>query len=115
MSGELPGLFGGRTGVTPTVEFAPLLPLVELKSYRFHVRSYGAETSPPLIVVHCEPGGNSGYLKPIRDLAKDNYVIFHDEHGTGLPPRVKKDTLTLESSPDDLHANVDHYDAQGPV
>jgi proline iminopeptidase len=42
-------------------------------------------------------------------LSKNYYVIFYDQRGTGLSPRVEKETLTLESSLDDLHKIVSHY------
>jgi proline iminopeptidase len=108
-------LLGYHSSVTPTVEFNSSLEFVELQGYKFHVRTFGSKTRPPLIVVHGGPGGDSKYLYPLQDLAKDNYVIFYDQRGTGLSPRVKKDTLTLESNLDDLHAIVDRYGAQRQV
>jgi proline iminopeptidase len=109
------GLFAGCASVTSTVEFDASLEFVELQGYRFHVRTFGDKLSPPLIVVHGGPGGDSKYLYPIQGLAKDHYVIFYDQRGTGLSPRVKTDTLTLESSLDDLQTIVDHYRAHGQV
>ena len=115
MSFVLLGLLAGCSSVTPTVEFDSSLEFVELQDYRFHVRTFGNKTSPPLIIVHGGPGGDSKYLYPLHDLSKNNYVIFYDQRGTGLSPRVKKDTLTLESSLKDLHAIVGHYGAHGQV
>jgi proline iminopeptidase len=115
MSFTLLGLLAGCSAVTPTAEFDSSLAFVELHGYRFHVQTFGNKASPPLIVVHGGPGGDSKYLYPLKDLAKDNYVVFYDQRGTGLSPRVKKDTLTLESSLDDLHAVVDRYGAHGQV
>ena len=106
---------GWRTSVTPTVEFDPSLEFVELQGYKFHVRTFGDTASPPLIVVHGGPGGDSKYLYPLQGLAKNNYVVFYDQRGTGLSPRVDKEALTLESSLDDLHAIVDHYGGNGQV
>lgn len=105
----------GFAWVTPTAEFDPTLEFVELHHYKFYVRMFGDKTSPPLIVVHGGPGGDSKYLYPMQGLAEDNYVIFYDQRGTGLSPRVEKSTLTIESSLDDLHAIVDHYGARGPI
>jgi proline iminopeptidase len=101
--------------VTPTVEFDPTLLFVQLHGYKFHIRTFGDKTRTPPIVVHGGPGGDSKYLYPLQDLAKDNYVIFYDQRGTGLSPRVKQETLTLESSLDDLHAMVEHYGEYGKV
>jgi proline iminopeptidase len=109
------GLFAGCTSVTPTVEFDSSLDFVELQGYRFHVRTFGDKQLPPVIVVHGGPGGDSKYLYPLQDLAKHHHVIFYDQRGTGLSPRVNKESLTLKSSLDDLHRIVSHYGAGGPV
>jgi proline iminopeptidase len=108
-------LFVWRPAVTPTVEFDTSLEFAELEGYRFHVRTFGDKADPPLIVVHGGPGGDSRYLSPLQGLATDYFVIFYDQRGTGLSPRVPIDTLTLESSLDDLHRIVDHYGEQRPV
>ena len=109
------GLFAGCTSVTPTVEFDPSLDFVELQGYRFHVRTFGDKQLPPVIVVHGGPGGDSKYLYPLQDLAKHHHVIFYDQRGTGLSPRVNKESLTLQSSLDDLHSIVSHYGGGAPV
>ena len=115
MTISLFGFFAGCTSVPATVESDPSLECVELQGYKFHVRTYGDKNMPPVIVVHGGPGGDSKYLYPIQDLAKNNYVIFYDQRGTGLSPRVNKEFLTLQSSLDDLHKVVSHYGGQGQV
>lgn len=105
----------GCTTVPATVQNDPTLPFVELDGYKFHVRTYGDRNLPPIIVVHGGPGGDSKYLYPLQDLSKTNFVIFYDQRGTGLSPRVDKSTLTLESSVEDLHRMVDHYGHGQPV
>ncbi len=109
------GFFAGCTSVPPTVDNDPSLDHVELQGYRFHVRRYGDKSLPPIVVVHGGPGGDSKYLYPIQGLAKNNHVIFYDQRGTGLSPRVHKEALTLDISLDDLHAVVSHYGGQGQV
>ena len=103
------GLFAGCTQVPPTVENDPSLEFVELADYRFHVRTFGDQQLPPVIVVHGGPGGDSNYLYVIQDLSRNHHVIFYDQRGTGLSPRVSKESLTLQSSLDDLHSIVSHY------
>ena len=115
MTFSFSGFFAGCTSVSPTVENDPSLEFVELQGYKFHVRTYGDKNLPPVIVVHGGPGGDSKYLYPIQNLARNHYVIFYDQRGTGLSPRVNKEFLTLESSLDDLHMVVSHYGAKGPV
>jgi proline iminopeptidase len=115
MSLLLFGLLAGCTWVPPTVANDPSLEYVELGKYRFHVRTYGDKTLPPVIVVHGGPGGDSKYLYPLQALSTRHYVIFYDQRGTGLSPRVDKKMLTLESSFDDLHSIVNHYGGTGQV
>lgn len=107
--------FAGYTAVPATVENDTSLEYVELQGYRFRVRTYGDKRLPPVVIVHGGPGGDSKYLLPIQGLSKNYYVIFYDQRGTGLSPRVKKETLTLESSLDDLHMIVSHYGGDGQV
>jgi proline iminopeptidase len=109
------GLFAGCAQVPPTVENDPSLEFVELGHYRFHVRTFGDKQLPPVIVVHGGPGGDSKYLYPLQGLSKNHHVIFYDQRGTGLSPRVDKKSLTLESSLDDLHSIVSHYGGTGQV
>ncbi|WP_296447886.1 alpha/beta fold hydrolase [Rhodoferax sp. UBA5149] len=109
------GLFAGCTAVPPTVQNDANLEYVELSGYKFHVRTYGDPRLPPLVVVHGGPGGDSKYLYPLQDLAKTHYLVFYDQRGTGLSPRVNKELLTLESSLDDLHRIVRHYGGPGQV
>lgn len=110
----LAGLMG-CTGVPPTVQSDPTLTFVELEGYKFHVQTFGDPRLPPAIVVHGGPGGDSKYLYPLRDLAQSHYLVFYDQRGTGLSPRVDKASLTLESSLYDLHLILNHYRDQGPV
>lgn len=105
----------GCVSVAPTLEHDPALPFVELDGYKFHVRELGDRRLPPLIVVHGGPGGDSKYLYPIESLAKKNHVIFYDQRGTGLSPRVAQETLTLESSLADLDALVSYYGGKKKV
>ena len=115
MSFSLLAFFASCTSVPSTVENDPTLEFVELQGYKFHVRTVGDKGLPPVIVVHGGPGGDSKYLYPIQELARNNYVVFYDQRGTGLSPRVDKQLLTLESSLDDLHKLVSHYGGQGQV
>jgi proline iminopeptidase len=115
MSFSFFGLFAGCAWVPPTVENDPSLEFVELGSYRFHVRTFGDKQLPPVIVVHGGPGGDSKYLYPIEGLSRKHHVIFYDQRGTGLSPRVSKESLTLQSSLDDLHRIVSHYGGSGQV
>lgn len=105
----------GCVSVAPTVAHDESLSFIELDGYKFHVNEVGERHLLPLIVVHGGPGGDSKYLYPIAALAKQNHVIFYDQRGTGLSPRVAQETLTLESSLVDLDALVSHYGGKEKV
>lgn len=112
---SLVGALTGCTAVPPTVENDPALEFVEIEGYRFHVKTFGNPQAPPVIVVHGGPGGDSNYLYALQGLARDYRVIFYDQRGTGLSPRVEAHALTLQSSLVDLHQIVQHYSGQGRV
>lgn len=92
-----------------TVQLDDALPYAEINGYKFHTEIFGSAESTPVIVVHGGPGGDYDYLKPLRNLSKDYRVIFYDQRGTGLSPRVDKKSLTLEQNLDDLNAIVEHF------
>jgi proline iminopeptidase len=95
--------------VPRTVQFDSSLPSVEINNYKYHMEIYGAKDSTPLIVVHGGPGLDYEYLKPLQRLSNDYQVIFYDQRGTGLSPRVDKKFLTIEQNLDDLHSIVEHF------
>lgn len=101
--------------VPKTVAHDGSLPFIELGDYRFHIRTFGDPGAPPLIVIHGGPGGDMHYLLPMRALARHFFVVFYDQRGTGLSPRVPKDQLTLEQSLQDLHAIISHFGKDRPV
>jgi pimeloyl-ACP methyl ester carboxylesterase len=42
-------------------------------------------------------GADYRYLLPLKALADDYRVVFYDQRGTGLSPRVPADSITLDS------------------
>jgi proline iminopeptidase len=95
--------------VPRTVQFDNSLPFTEIGGYRYHTEIFGKPEAAPIIVVHGGPGIDYAHLKTLVPLSKDYRVIFYDQRGAGLSPRVKKSELTMESSLDDLHAIVEHF------
>jgi proline iminopeptidase len=95
--------------VPRTVQFDSSLPSVEINGYKYHMESFGSLDSTPLIVIHGGPGLDYEYLKPLKELSTDYRVIFYDQRGTGLSPRVDKKFLTIEQNLDDLHSIVEHF------
>jgi len=95
--------------VPKTIQFDEAIPYTEINGYKFHTEIFGKPEAAPVIVVHGGPGGDYGYLKPLQGLSKDYCVIFYDQRGTGLSPRVDKKYLTLEQNLDDLNSIVEHF------
>ncbi len=62
-----------------------------------------------MIVLHGGPGNDYRYLLPLKDLSDTYRVIFYDQRGTGLSPRVPATELTLDSSIEDLRRVIDHF------
>lgn len=106
------------TGFTlpETVDRDPSLPAVVLDGYRFHAEAFGAQDRPVVIVLHGGPGADYRYLLPLKALADDGWrVIFYDQRGTGLSPRVPAGTITLDSFVADLDRFVEHFGRGRPV
>ena len=95
--------------VPKTIQFDDSISYTEIDGYKFHTETYGDPKSTPVIMIHGGPGGDYEYLKSLRELSANHYVIFYDQRGTGLSPRVQKEQLTLESSLADLHSIVKHF------
>lgn len=112
------GLFVATQGVysvPATVADNPALPSVEIDGVTFHAETFGDAMNPVVVVVHGGPGGDYGYLLNLHELEDDYFVVFYDQRGAGLSPRVPAETLTLQSSVDDLHRIVTHYGQGQPV
>jgi proline iminopeptidase len=98
-----------------TVTTDPSLPHVEIDGVLFHSRTFGDLANPALIVVHGGPGGDLGYLLNLHRLEDEYFVVFYDQRGAGLSPRVDAAELSLASSVADLHRIVTHYGQGRPV
>ncbi len=101
--------------IPKTIQFDESLPYTEIEGYKFHTEIFGNPGSTPIIVVHGGPGGDYEYLKSLQNLAQNHRVIFYDQRGNGLSPRVDKAQLTLEKNLDDLHAIIQHFSSDEKV
>jgi proline iminopeptidase len=108
-------LTSGDYEVAETVEQDPTIPHVTLDGVTFHAETFGDPANPTVIVIHGGPGGDYRYLLSLQALADEFYVVFYDQRGTGLSPRVDPAEITLESSLADLDAIVEHYGEGEPV
>jgi proline iminopeptidase len=101
--------------VPPTTEHDASLPAVTLTGYRFHAQTFGNPGRPVLIVLHGGPGMDYRYLLGLQALADEYQVVFYDQRGSGLSPRVPAQQITLDAFVNDLDAFVDHYGQGRPV
>lgn len=99
----------GDYKVPKTVSDDPTIPHIEINGVVFHAESFGDPANPVVVVVHGGPGWDYRSLLPLKDLADQYHVVFYDQRGAGLSPRVDPATLTLETTLQDLDAIVDYY------
>src|SRR5512136_884625 len=81
-------LTGGEYTVPGTVADDPSLPRVTINRRLFHAETFGDPARRAVIVVHGGPGWDYRSLLPLKALADDYYVVFYDQQGAGLSPRV---------------------------
>jgi proline iminopeptidase len=103
------------TSLPPTLEHDVRIPRVTLKGYPFHSEQFGDAGKPVLIVLHGGPGADYRYLLGLAQLADEYRVVFYDQRGTGLSPRVPASSITLDTFIADLDAFVDAFGQGRPV
>jgi len=91
------------------------LPARAIDGFRFHLETHGDPKSPVVIVLHGGPGNDYRYLLPLAALAPDYFVVFYDQRGAGLSPRVPETDLTLERFVADLDAIGRTFSPTAPV
>jgi proline iminopeptidase len=99
----------GNYAIPKTVSDDLTLPRLTIGGALFHAETFGNPTNPIVIVVHGGPGWDYRSLLPLKALADAYFVVFYDQRGSGLSPRVDPKELTLESSLRDLDSFVDHF------
>ena len=102
-------LTNGVYTVPKTVADDPSLSSVTINGRIFHAETFGNVSSAVVVIVHGGPGWDYRGLLSLKDLSDEYYVVFYDQRGTGLSPRVDPGELTLDSSLDDLDAIVGHF------
>jgi proline iminopeptidase len=102
--------------VPATVASDPTLPRVVLEGMPFHSEVFGQPIDPVVIVLHGGPGGDYRSLRGLRSLSDHGYqVVFYDQLGSGLSPRVPAEELSLQGAIDDLDRFVDQFGRGKPV
>ena len=107
--------YAGQYSVPATTTDDPSLPGRSIGGYRFHLEIFGLPTRPVVVVVHGGPGADYRYLLPLQPLSDEYQVVFYDQRGSGLSPRVAEEQLSLDQSVEDLHAIVGAISPHAPV
>ena len=102
-------LTSGTYPVPRTVADDPSLPRVTLNNRMFHAETFGNVSNPVVVIVHGGPGWDYRGLLTLKNLSDEYYVVFYDQQGTGLSPRVDPAEITLESSLEDLDHIIAHF------
>jgi proline iminopeptidase len=99
----------GDHSVPATVEGDPTLPHITVDGVTYHAETFGDPENPVVITVHGGPGSDYKGLLDLGQLSDEYYVVFFDQRGAGLSPRVSPEEITLESAIADLDSIVEHY------
>jgi proline iminopeptidase len=102
-------LTSGDHTVAATVDQDPSLPSITIDGYSYHGETFGDPANPVVIALHGGPGGDYHSILSLQELADEYYVVFYDQRGAGLSPRVEPEEITLESTIADLDAIVEYY------
>lgn len=99
----------GKYPVAETIQQDKTIPNITIGNTIFHAESFGNDTSDVVIVIHGGPGNDYRYLLDLKQLEDDYLVVFYDQRGTGLSPRVSKEELSLDTMLLDLDNIVNYY------
>lgn len=99
----------GDYAVAETVAQDPSIPHVTINRVTYHAETFGDPASPVVIVIHGGPGGDYRSLLSLQALSDQYFVVFFDQRGTGLSPRVNPEEITIASAIADLDSIVDYY------
>lgn len=105
----------GNHTVAATTADDRSLPAIELGGYRFHAESHGDAHYPAVLVLHGGPGGDYRMLLPLTRLADEYHVVFYDQRGSGLSPRVPDAELTFDRFVADVGLFVDRFSPDQPI
>ena len=100
---------GSENKLPDTVLTTNALPRINLAQNLFHAETHGNKSHPVLILLHDGPGGDYRSLLPLKELANDYFLVFYDQIGSGLSPRVADDKLSIDQALSNLNDFVEYY------
>lgn len=77
--------------------------------FTVHGEIKGPAGAPLVVVLHDGPGSDYRSLLPLEALAKDYRILFYDQMGSGLSPRVPEEQLGIEHSLKRLESLIETY------
>ena len=99
----------GDYAVAETVAQDPSIPHITIDGVTYHAETFGDPANPVVIVLHGGPGSDYRSLLSLQALSDQYFVVFFDQRGTGLSPRVNPEEITIASAIADLDSIVDYY------
>jgi proline iminopeptidase len=99
----------GEYTVPRTVDQDPSLPSITIDGYTYHAETYGDPANPVVIILHGGPGGDYRSNLALQALADEYYVVFFDQRGGGLSPRVDLEEITVDSAIADVDSIVEYF------
>jgi proline iminopeptidase len=99
----------GEYTVPETVAQDASLPNITIAGVTYHAQTFGDPANPVIITVHGGPGGDYRSILPLQALSDRYFVVFFDQRGAGLSPRVDPQEITLAAAVADLDSIVDYY------
>jgi proline iminopeptidase len=99
----------GNYTVPETTAMNKNLPSLEFDGYLFHSEAFGLTNEQTIIILHGGPGNDYRSLLPLEALSDNYQVVFYDQRGTGLSPRVEDEEITLDIYLNDLDHFVEYY------
>jgi proline iminopeptidase len=99
----------GDYEVAQTADQDPSIPHIKIGKTIFHAETFGDDSNEVVIALHGGPGNDYRYILPLKELADEYFVVFYDQRGTGLSPRVPAGELALDTMLSDLDAIVEYF------
>jgi len=99
----------GEYAVAKTVAQDPPVPHITIDGVTFHAQTFRDPANPVVIAIHGGPGADYRSMLSLQTLSDHYFVVFYDQRGTGLSPRVNPQEITLASALTDLDSIVDYY------
>jgi len=107
--------YSGQYVVPATTTDDPSLSSRSIAGYRYHLEVFGLPTRPVVVLLHGGPGGDYRSLLPLKPLSDDYQLVFYDQRGSGLSPRVPDEQINLDQFVEDLHGVVSSVSPHSPV